>query len=368
MKSHFLIFPFLFFLLPFTSLHGQGNQAQEAGKMFIENKRVFVVKPLVGIGCFDLSNPKRPRELAFIKMEGVVDIYVRASFLFASRYEWLTVAKFSLEDLTIEHLANSSKEAFPDREASNSWNPSLKIFPSYEQFLAKEKKIQSLGFSRAQGSMSCITMKGDYLYAINGEGLLSFRARITDLPVEFISGQPVPEVETIWEQGEYLYMGTKRGMFIYSLEDRSKPLYESFVPHIRARDPVVVQGDYAYVTTRAEQGIRRSRNELIINNVADVSNPFQVKRIPLSQPRGLSVKGKSLAVCEGTDGIRFFLLTDPGTPKEVAHFSFPNEELLVYEVIHHPKLPIAIVSTDVCWIVYDLSQIAAPKELTRFTL
>ncbi len=58
-------------------------------------------------------------------------------------------------------------------------------------------------------------------------------------------------VETIFISDEHMYVGTSNGMHILSLEEPSVPILLSTYQHITACDPVVVDGNKAYVTLRS---------------------------------------------------------------------------------------------------------------------
>ena len=104
-------------------------------------------------------------------------------------------------------------------------------------------------------------------------------------------------------------------MFIYGITDPSSPTYISNFDHARFCDPVVVDGDYAYVTLRAgtscmdgESQMLESRLEII--NISDIYNPQLEETYIMNEPYGLGVKGDQLFICDGTSGLKVYNKSD----------------------------------------------------------
>src|SRR5690606_21363599 len=77
------------------------------------------------------------------------------------------------------------------------------------------------------------------------------------------------DVETIFPYGEKLFIGSASAMYIYDISDPKNPARQGTVSHIRACDPVVADGNYAYVTLRNNNsGCGGSQNIL---NIYDIS-------------------------------------------------------------------------------------------------
>ncbi|HPX06679.1 MAG TPA: hypothetical protein PLC17_12135, partial [Tenuifilaceae bacterium] len=95
---------------------------------------------------------------------------------------------------------------------------------------------------------------------------------------------------------------------IYSLSNMASPRQVSFTSHIRSYDPVVVQGDFAYVTLRSNDGWWSSRNELQIYNISNPNSPSLLKTYPMDGPQGLGISGNKLFVCD--NGLKVFSITD----------------------------------------------------------
>ncbi len=149
------------------------------------------------------------------------------------------------------------------------------------------------------GSMARFTIKDNYLYTVDYENLHSFN--ITN-PADIVHENKQYlgfGIETIFPAEEYLFIGAFNGMYIYSLEVPSSPVKKSFTPHFVARDPVVVQGNFAYATIRSNTEFTwEEANQLLIFDISNVSAPELVIQYQMFNPRGLGIDGETLFVCD----------------------------------------------------------------------
>ncbi len=158
------------------------------------------------------------------------------------------------------------------------------------------------------GSMARFTIKGNYLYAVDIEKLSTFRIDdpqdLNKLNVQYLGFG----VETIYPHGDHLFIGDQSGMHIYSIANPERPEKKSFTPHFRSYDPVVVQGNYAYVTLRTGEGLSGGVNALYIFNISNLYNPQRVKEYAMTNPRGLGIDGNLLFICD--DGLKVFQVSN----------------------------------------------------------
>jgi len=136
-------------------------------------------------------------------------------------------------------------------------------------------------------------------------------------------------IETIYNQGDILFIGGTQGMYIYDITDPSKPTYVSEFVHGTACDPVVVDGNYAFVTLRGENNCGGTESGLYIVDVTNLSSPELKKFYPLSGPYGLGFKDDKLFICDGDDGLKVYDKTDVEDLKLVNHF----KEIVTFDVI-----------------------------------
>jgi hypothetical protein len=140
-------------------------------------------------------------------------------------------------------------------------------------------------------------------------------AYIKQIPVGF-------GIETIYPYQNYLFLGTQTGMYIMDNQEPSNPKVLSVYSHIRSCDPVVVQGNYAYVTMRRESFCARGLQQLDVVSIADLKKPTLVRSYDMANPYGLGVDGNKLFVCD--NGLKFFDATNPASLLMNNHISSIN--------------------------------------------
>ncbi|WP_241240810.1 LVIVD repeat-containing protein [Maribacter sp. MJ134] len=118
-------------------------------------------------------------------------------------------------------------------------------------------------------------------------------------------------------------------MYIYDITEPQKPTFISEFRHGTACDPVVVDGDYAYVTLKGGNFCGNTDSGLYVVDVSDLANPELKVIYPMSGPNGLGIKGDRLFVCDGEAGLKVFDKSDAPNVTEIDHF----EDIFAYDVI-----------------------------------
>jgi hypothetical protein len=118
-------------------------------------------------------------------------------------------------------------------------------------------------------------------------------------------------VETIFPYKNHIFFGTTTGMLIYDKTLPFSPVYVSMYQHIRSCDPVVVQGEYAYVTLRNGNRCWNDQNRLDIIDLKKIEDPQLVKTYSMTNPFGLGIDGDRLFICDGYSGLKVFDVSDP---------------------------------------------------------
>jgi hypothetical protein len=178
------------------------------------------------------------------------------------------------------------------------------------------------------GSMTRFAVAGNHLYLLESTSIKVFTIADSTLAM----GETVyvrAGIETIFANGEYLYLGANNGMYIYSIADPARPAFVFQYEHIVACDPVVVQGNRAYITMRSGNGCNRASNALEIVDISDPYSPVLIKNYPMSSPHGLAVDGTMLFVCEGEYGLKVFDITE----EQAIVLLHSNEDFFAYDVI-----------------------------------
>ncbi|MBK9190108.1 MAG: hypothetical protein IPM77_00685 [Crocinitomicaceae bacterium] len=165
---------------------------------------------------------------------------------------------------------------------------------------------QTSGGTGISGSITRFTIINDYLYVMDYGQL---RPINISNPLSPVASNPVytwRDVETLFPYNNYLFMGTTTGMLIYNTTNPAMPEYVSEVNHMTACDPVVVQGNYCYVTVRSNSFCAGDLNQLDVIDISDINNPVLQKSFEMTNPHGLGISGNALFICDGEDGLKIF--------------------------------------------------------------
>lgn len=166
------------------------------------------------------------------------------------------------------------------------------------------------------GSMARFAIVGNALYCV-----LPDKLQVYDIstPTEPVAKSPVKlsvGLETIFPYKDNLFIGANDGMYIFDNKQPESPTLLSRFTHVQSCDPVVVQGNFAYVTLRGGVNCRQftSVSTLDVVDISNLGNPRLVHTQPMESPYGLGVDGTQLFVCEGNNGLKIFDITKPEQP------------------------------------------------------
>jgi hypothetical protein len=317
-----------------------GNPAetvQKAGKIYIKDKFIYLNEVDKGIHIIDNSDPSQPSQVAFLNIPGNRDIAVKGNTLYADMYNDLLaidisnpkhvnisnrIANFfmgrmygyglNIDDkyIAVDWIKKDTVVAFTDRVYLGG-----DIFALNNAASSGGAKSNGNGTA---GSMASMVLMNDYLYAIrepHSVGIVDITTAATPrLDTTFYAGF---DLETIYPFEDKLFLGSSSGMFMYDLANPTSPVQLGTFSHGRACDPVVTDGEYAYVTLRGGTSCGGNDNELNIVDVKDLMNPVLVKTYPLTGPTGLTKDGNLLFVCDGTSGVRLYDASNPGAIKQL---------------------------------------------------
>jgi hypothetical protein len=161
------------------------------------------------------------------------------------------------------------------------------------------------------GSEAVMTLVGDYLYAIPEEHTVG-AVNIADStnPTAVLSQAFGYDLETIFPIQGNLLVGSKEGVFVYSISNPAQLAEVGEFKHGTACDPVIANSAYAYVTLRSGSQCGGAANELDVLNAQDISNAAQIASYPMTSPTGLCLDGALLFVCDSTV-VRVFDASNP---------------------------------------------------------
>jgi len=160
------------------------------------------------------------------------------------------------------------------------------------------------------GSLARFTILGDYLYTVDENNLNVFSISDSNNPV-FLNEVFIGfRIETLFAYNNVLFVGSQNGMFIYSLENPEVPKKEAAVEHFTSCDPVVSDGEFAYVSLHSNSICGNNTNVLEIYNVSDIQNPVLIEQRNMISPKGLGLYNDYLILCD--DEVKIFNVSDAG--------------------------------------------------------
>jgi len=234
----------------------KSNPAQalkNPGKIYMYGNYIFLNESNEGIHIIDNTQPSAPKNIAFIKIPGNIDLAVKGNILFADSYSDLVAFDIS-NPLTVvaKKFVNN---AFPYRNAYYSYygptpttNPdSVKVVvgwkthdttvactnngPVYND-LYTMASASAGGFSTQKaasggqgGSMARFTLMNNYMYTVSNRELFSFDISTPEDP-KFINKLVVDNqnIETIYPFKNKLFIGSTAGMYIYDVSTPGTPV------------------------------------------------------------------------------------------------------------------------------------------------
>jgi hypothetical protein len=115
-------------------------------------------------------------------------------------------------------------------------------------------------------------------------------------------------------------------MIIYDLVNPNQPQFITNYSHVRSCDPVVVEGNYAYITLRTGTRCFGSENRLDIVDITNIQSPIEVKTYDMTNPHGLGIDGNTLFLCDGSAGLKIFDVTDKKKVHENMIAQYPENK------------------------------------------
>lgn len=178
-----------------------------------------------------------------------------------------------------------------------------------------EKEMNSSSASTGVGgSLSRFTIVGNYLYAVDNHFLYSYDISNGANPVKTNTSAINFDIETIYPFNNRLFIGTRTGLYIYSLDTPSIPSKISEASHARSCDPVVANDSIAFVTLKGSSSCGPAESGLYVHNIKNIFAPKLIKTLAMSNPEGLALNGNTLYICCNNDGLRVVNVGDPANP------------------------------------------------------
>jgi hypothetical protein len=364
-----------------------GVDLVEPGKIYFKDQYMYINEYRKGIHVVDLSDAASPVQKAFINIPGNVDMAIRNNLLYADSFTDLVIIDISdpLQPAEIKRVENLFEYLIPPYDTQYPldeidqeegvilefkvkeitreiyYNPyPWPIYYDYAMLDSRSVKYNAPAGSSGNtygvgGSMARFITYDDYLYVLESTyKLKSIDLSDADHPTVINEQYLWGNIETIFIAGEYMYVGSSNGMHILSLEEPSVPILLSTYQHITSCDPVVVDGDRAYVTLRAGNFCGGTQNLLEVIDIADKHAPERMVSYGMTEPYGLGIDGNTLFVCEGEHGLNVYDATDPYriTSNKIAQFS----QIHAHDVI--PLSSFLFMIGDDGFYIYDYSDLS----------
>ena len=303
---------------------------EEPGKIYVYQDYIFVGDVHSGIHIIDNSDPKSPKAIKFIQIPGNEDISVKDNFLYADSATDLVV--FDISDINNVSIIEQLEDVFNvynydipvEAEAVDygKFDFDDDIIVGWTLTTERRKKVDNTidialddgvvlsagaeSTTGTGGSLARFQIVDNYLYTVGNYEMAIFNIQNLAEPVLSNTQYAGWNIETMFQAEGYLYLGSTNGMYIYNLVNPSSPEFVSDFTHWEGCDPVVVDGDYAYLTLRGGNLCGQLESVLEVIDISDKTNPTLAARYNLENPYGLGIKNNMLYVCDGTAGLKLF--------------------------------------------------------------
>lgn len=338
---------------------------QSAGKIYYLNNHIFLNDPGEGIHIIDNTDPTNPTRVAFINIPGNYDMAAAGTTLYADSFIDLLV--FDISQLDNIELVQRVENVFPrytsygtfpveDDQVITEWveeevteviegemAPLAAGMFYYRGGIALAQNVSFESFAMDAGggmpssagiggSMARFAIDQGHLYTIDDYSMQVFDISQPNDPQELGDNIQVGfMIETIFPYQDKLFIGAQAGMHIYDNSNPANPVHLSTYEHITSCDPVVVEGNTAYVTLRNGTECQGFVNQLEVIDVEDPTNPQLVATYPMAHPHGLGIDRGTLFICEGEYGLKVFNADDPLRISQNLQAHFTN--MHAYDVI-----------------------------------
>ena len=374
-----------------------GKLIEGRGKIFFKGGYLFVNEPKNGIHVIDNRDPRNPTNIAFIKVPGSFDITVKNDLLFTDSF--MDLVTFDISDLNNIHEVNRLEDyfqahgqfGFQSNDASSQvvvdWielsREEVSDFCDAVPFQGGRFWMEN-GFLRTAmdasalasggtttgpapgiaGSLSRFAQSGDQLYVLDNGAIknLDLTAPLNPQPGENL--QIGWDIETLFPRNNELFVGARSGMHIVDISNRSQPEYLSTFSHATNCDPVIVDGNIAYVTLRSGNVCEGFENQLDVVDITDLRSPRLLHTYPMHNPHGLSKDGDALFICDGDAGLKVFDASEIAAIDQ--HLLAHDKSIQAYDVIAYNN--IAMLIGDDGLHQYDYSNLNNIRHLSTITI
>ena len=365
------------------------REIKNPGKIYFKGQYLYVNELEKGIHVINNADPYNPVNTAFINIPGNVDIAIKENILYADSY--IDLLAIDISNPGAVNVMKRIEDVFPYNDFGTymadqskgvvvGWiEEEVTETMDCDQYAMWEKGnlsndvvfatggvagISAGGNSPSVGqggSMARFTIVKDMLYTVDQNNLQLFDITSAANPNYLTLVNLGFGIETIFPYDNKLFIGTTSGMHIYDISNANSPAHLSTYAHITSCDPVVVEGDYAYVTLRSGTTCQGWTNQLEVINISNPSNPQLVKTYQMTNPHGLSIRNNTLFICDGSAGLKIYDATDKLKIDENMIKQFQN--IQTFDVIALSSL-LMMIGDDGLY-QYDYSDLSDIKQISK---
>ena len=347
-------------------VNGESTDLKKPGRIYFKDNYIYINEYYEGIHVIENANPANPVKVKFIKIPGNLDLAIKGNILYANNV--VDLVALDISDLNNINEVGRIDSIFP--YGVPEWDPDFRVTrvdktkglvidwkieevkeeltydPGYKVYNSQTRFTDAAGLEGGKGvvytatsgssntagiagSMASFMIYDNYLYAIEENKIKIISIENNTTPVLTGNFNVGWGIETLFSYENKLFIGSQTGMFIYGLGNPENPELISTYSHIRSCDPVVVEGNYAYVTLRAGSRCGGGANQLDIIDLSNISNPSLIKSYQLQNPYGLGIDNGTLFICDGNFGLKIY---DASNPQDIELlYKFP--EINTFDVI-----------------------------------
>ncbi len=343
------------------------HSLEKPGKIYYKDNILYINEIMKGIHVYNNANPSSPQYLGFINIPGNVDMVIRGNIMYADSYIDLVGIDISNLGSTKEvaRLKNVFPYSVPTYETAYrvgqvddtqgvviDWEiktvrkeieqTNYQIYPIYygSEFAkfssVTDAAVNSSGGQQSSaagtgGSMARFGLIDNHLLAVDNSTYYNFDLTNATSPTIETKTSMGWGIETMFLNGNNMFLGTRTGMLIYNVSDVTKPVFVSNFWHATGCDPVVVQNNRAYVTIRGGNPCGSNVNRLDVLDITVLKNPALMRSYNMTNPYGLGIDDDVLFVCDGTAGLKVYNAADPYLISE--HLLATFKDINAYDVI-----------------------------------
>ena len=222
------------------------------------------------------------------------------------------------------------------------------------------------------GSYTRVLAVDNFLYAVDTRSVITYDLSDRNDPVEVDRTDVGLAVETIFHLDGNLFIGSREGMFTYTIAEDGHPVrrgtfdYSLVTGGVEPCDPVVANSETAFATLYAEDagvrecgGNRRDLELLVVMDIRDLDRPTLIQTYDTPTPRGLSLDGDLLFVCNDANGLTVYDVADPANVTVVSR----RDGVMAWDVIAADGVLVVVGTEEV--IQYDYADPTRLVELSR---